>query len=279
MLFPRDVLAPRRVDEHFADEAAAARDQGLDVVLMDHDALVAGDVDDALRRTAAAVHPLLYRGWMITPDAWVALEAALASRDASLLISADEFARAHHLPGWYSLAAPHTPESVWTVGDDVDEFVHALAGLGSGAAVIKDYSKSEKGYWDEAMFIPDVTDAAPARSVVERFRELREDAFDGGFVGRRFEPFESAECRTWWVRGECVLITPHPDSPDDEVSIAVDDLPRLAEPPSAFFTMDVVRQAETGAVRIIELGDGQVSDRPSTTPAADFIGAIVSAIS
>jgi hypothetical protein len=42
LLLPCDVLRPRRVDEHFAAEADAARDAGLDVALVDHDALATG---------------------------------------------------------------------------------------------------------------------------------------------------------------------------------------------------------------------------------------------
>jgi hypothetical protein len=36
---PSDVLHPRRPDEHFAAEADAARVAGLEVALVDHDAL------------------------------------------------------------------------------------------------------------------------------------------------------------------------------------------------------------------------------------------------
>jgi len=36
---PADPLRPRRADEHFALEAAAARDAATNVALIDHDAL------------------------------------------------------------------------------------------------------------------------------------------------------------------------------------------------------------------------------------------------
>jgi hypothetical protein len=39
LLFPADVLRPRRVDEHFAGEAHAARALGWSIALVDHDAL------------------------------------------------------------------------------------------------------------------------------------------------------------------------------------------------------------------------------------------------
>ena len=43
LLVPADPLRPSRADEHFAPEAAAARDAGHDVVLIDHDALAEPD--------------------------------------------------------------------------------------------------------------------------------------------------------------------------------------------------------------------------------------------
>ena len=42
-LVPADPLCPRRADEHFAVEAAAARDAGHEVALIDHDALAEPD--------------------------------------------------------------------------------------------------------------------------------------------------------------------------------------------------------------------------------------------
>src|SRR2546430_10848012 len=39
LLIPADVVHPRRPDAHFADEARAAREAGVEVALVDHDAL------------------------------------------------------------------------------------------------------------------------------------------------------------------------------------------------------------------------------------------------
>jgi excinuclease ABC subunit A len=45
--------------------------------------------------------------------------------------------------------------------------------MGPGPAVLRDYVKSMKHYWDEAAFIPDAADLAAVRKVAARFRELR----------------------------------------------------------------------------------------------------------
>ena len=52
VLFPADPLSPRRVDPHFAAQAAAARELDGRVALIDHDALLAGDLAGAVRRVS-----------------------------------------------------------------------------------------------------------------------------------------------------------------------------------------------------------------------------------
>ena len=50
LLVPRDPLAPRRVDPHLAGEAAAAREPGVPVALVDRDELDRPDGDAGVRR-------------------------------------------------------------------------------------------------------------------------------------------------------------------------------------------------------------------------------------
>ncbi|WP_211240809.1 ATP-grasp domain-containing protein [Hamadaea tsunoensis] len=274
MIFPSDPLRPRRPDEHFAAEAAAARDLGETVALVDHDALARGDADQAVRGVPAG--EAVYRGWMLSADRYAQFAAALEQRDARLRTTAADYRRAHELPGWYAALTDVTPASAWTRGDGRDEFDAARARLGPGAAVLRDYSKSMKHHWHEAMYIPDTGDEAAAWRVASRFRALREDEFAGGFVLRAFENFASAEVRTWWRDGRQVLCGAHPDTPAD---LPPEDLdtgwlaPRIAALALPFVTADLVRRAD-GTWRVVEIGDGQVSDRPVSLDATEFLAAI-----
>jgi hypothetical protein len=273
LLVPSDPLRPRRPDEHFAAEAAAAREAGVAVAMIDHDAAArdggAGTAVSQVRVTG----PAIYRGWMLRAEHYAALERSLAGRGVVLTTTAEQYRQAHELPGWYDSLAAATPETAWTVGDDRDGFDQARAQLGEGPAVLRDYTKSMKHHWHEAAYIPDVADGDAAWRVASRFRELRGDDFTGGFVLRRFESFTGAEVRTWWAGGVCRLVTAHPDSPGALPPADV-DVSGVGSPGLPFVTVDLALRAD-GRWRVIELGDGQVSDRPASTPAQTLIGALL----
>jgi hypothetical protein len=263
LIVPADPLRPRRADEHFAAEAAAARAAGIDVVLVDHDRLSRGDA-------SAAVDGAVYRGWMLRSEHYALL--------TGLRTSAAQYRQAHELPGWYATLATVTPETVWTTGFSRADFDGARATLAAGPAVLRDYTKSMKHYWHEAAFIPDLADGEAAWAVAARFLELRDDERTGGFVLRRFEDFVGPELRTWWVDGECRIVGPHPDLPPETV-VPQPDLgavtPLVAKLGLPFVTVDVVQRAD-GVLRVVELGDGQVSDRPAAVSAEAMIGALFS---
>ncbi|MEV6560487.1 ATP-grasp domain-containing protein [Nocardia sp. NPDC051756] len=268
LLVPADVLRPRRVDEHFAAEAEVARAAGMEVALVDHDALTEPDGAERAVRAVGTSDTAWYRGWMLRSEQYAAFAAALRRRGVTLRTGPEQYRRAHELPGWHSAVADVTPRAAWTDGADRAEFDRARAELGSGPAVLRDYTKSMKHYWNEAVFIPELDDSDTAWRVALRFLELRGSDLTGGFVLRRFEHFRSAEIRTWWIDGTCTLISPHPDTPQDQPAPDFDPTPiapLIANLRLPFLTADFALR-EDGVWRLIEIGDGQVSDRPESTP-------------
>ena len=168
LLLPADVLRPRRVDEHFAGEAEAARALGWPVALVDHDAVAGGSDCAAAVARVPGNEVAIYRGWMLSSRAYGGLAAALAARGTRLYTDAEQYRRGHELPGWYAALSAFTPASAWTAGAGRDGFDAARCALGSGPAVVRDYSKSMKHYWHEATYIPDLADAATAWTVAQR---------------------------------------------------------------------------------------------------------------
>jgi ATP-grasp domain, R2K clade family 3 len=213
---------------------------------------------------------------MMSSASYTALADALNARGVRLRTAAAQYRQAHELPGWHPALAAVTPQAAWTDGDGQSGFREACERLGPGPAVLRDYVKSMKHRWHEAAYIPDVADAPAAWKVAARFRELRDDEFTGGFVLRRFEHFASAETRTRWVDGACRLATAHPDTPADpppDIDLSP-FAPLIGSLGLPFVTADLARRTD-GTWRLIELGDGQVSGRPSTAEAGYFLSAIL----
>ena len=261
-VFPADPLNPRRVEEYFAPQATLARDLGAATVVIDHDALLAGRLNDAVRRVPEGIGALCYRGWMIPSPAYAQLESALAPLDAHLVTGPEDYRRAHEFPGWYSAFAAVTPPGEWIpVPDDLPAALQALS-LG-GRAIVKDFVKSRKHEWDEACFIPSVADTEATARVVRRFLELQGTDLQGGLVFRGFEEFVGPQARVWWVDGKPVLVTPHPDTPDDVVQPEIEHITGpVRDLGCRFVTTDLARRSD-GVWRVVEVGDGQVSDFPA----------------
>ncbi|WP_196443421.1 ATP-grasp domain-containing protein [Planomonospora sp. ID67723] len=267
-LFCADPLLTRRVDPHFEPEALAVRDRGGRLALIDHDALVAGRAGEAVARVPDGFGPVWYRGWMLRSAQYAALEKALRAKGCRLLTGAGGYRRAHELPGWLHCFWELTPRTAvvpMAPGERAprgQRLARLAGGLGETGFVVKDYVKSRKHEWLQACYAPDLD---TLERVVARFVELQGEDLTGGLVIRQFEHFTGAQVRVWWVDGEAVFAGPHPDGPDDVVEQPeiVDDVREAVQNLGIrFVTTDLARRAD-GAWRVIEVGDGQVSDWPS----------------
>jgi hypothetical protein len=275
VLFCADPLDPRRVDEHFAREADTVRATGGTSVLFDHDLLQRGDAAEAVRRVPRGLGPLWYRGWMVSSTEYHALAKALAARGTPLMTPPDGYQRAHELPGWYDTFLGLTPPSVWlplnprkVPGEDaLNRLVQELP---PGAGIVKDYVKSRKHEWLEACYVPDLRNPKALRRTVEAMVGLQDEFLAGGLVIRAYEPYDGAECRVWWIDGEPALIGPHPDTPGDDPEPELDHVrPAVRALGCRFVTTDLARRTD-GVWRVVEVGDGQVSDLPSTADVGDL---------
>lgn len=259
LLFPAHPLSPSRPDDHFLPEWEAAAAAGIPSALFDDEQLRRGRAALAIK-TVSGHGPALLRSWMLSATEYKSLEEALAAVGVTLITSASDYARAHHLPGWYETFRDHTARSL-VLDPGLLGLEEALAELAPGAAVIKDHVKSLKHLWAEAAFIPDVTNTDAARQVCERFLEVRGEDLVGSLVIREWEDYEPGEVRTWWVQGQLALITAHPDNEVEKVDIPHLEFlaPAVEALACPFVTVDLARRRD-GEWRVVEVGDAQVSD-------------------
>ncbi|MEV7903342.1 ATP-grasp domain-containing protein [Streptomyces anulatus] len=283
-LFCADPLRPSRPDPQFSGEVAGARATGGRIALLDHDALLAGDATGAVARVARDSGPYWYRGWMIPSARYAELEAALGDRGCALLTGAAGYRRAHELPGWYEEFDGLTPRSVWCAiapgapPPTAEELTGLAAPLGPGPGIVKDFVKSRKHEWHEACYVPELADGEQLAAVVGRFVELQGAYLSGGVVLRSFEPFVAGgEARVWWVDGEALLVTAHPDTPGSapvpEPAFLREAVGRLG---LRWVTTDVALR-EDGVWRVVEVGDGQVSGLPAGSGAGGLFAALAGA--
>lgn len=278
-LFCSDPQAPRQPDSAFASEAEAVQSLDVALGLVDFEALVAGDDVAAVRRIPVREDEIaVYRGWMLKPEAYRRLFAALLRRGVRLINDPEAYVHAHHLPASYSVIEGETPRSVWmpVAGSvDFDAVMDLLGPFGDAPVLLKDYVKSQKHAWKEACFIPRASDRVAVERVVRRFLELQDEDLNVGLVFRAFADLAPAgahpksgmplarEHRLFFLDGALVAAFRY----WDEASYAAPDLPmdRLsalaARVRSRFFTMDVAELRE-GGTTVIELGDAQVSGLP-----------------
>jgi len=187
---------------------------------------------------------------MVRPHEYQRLENAVHTAGAMLLTSTEHYQRTHHLPNWYSSIAEFTAETVWF--DSKVDIVTELNRLDWGDYFLKDYVKSLK-----------VDGGSIVHSPEDGGRWLREmlayrDELEGGICVRRVEKFPAETERRY------IVLHGQPFSPHDiEIPTPVVAAAKRIESP--FFSVDVAQNV-AAHWRIVELGDGQVSDLVGWSP-------------
>ncbi len=239
-LFPADPIKRQAPDEMFTGQADSLVSRGFTTSVFS-DAVLAGT--QALKNVPAG-GAVVYRGWMLKAHEYEALVRAIEDAGATAFTNLREYLTAHHLPNWYPLLVDLTPETrVYPADADI---VTELKALDWGAYFLKDYVKSVKSRRGSI-----VRDPMEAEAVLAEMREYRGE-IEGGICVRRVEDFVTDSERRYFV------LNGVPHSADNS------PIPPIVEQcaariPSKFFSVDVVRR-DDGEQRVVEIGDGQVSD-------------------
>ncbi|WP_157219946.1 ATP-grasp domain-containing protein [Flavisphingomonas formosensis] len=288
-IFCADPLDPRSVEPDFANEVEPARSTGFNTVRLDHDNLDRRvDPTSALRKTRFdEAGKAVYRGWMLSTDAYAALFAELAKRGIFLLTTPEQYTACHHAPGSYAQLAQWMPATAWQQLDELDDAgqrQRILAQFGASPLVIKDWVKSQaSGYWREACYINDASDTVEVDRVVSRFRELQGESIVGGIVFKSYVPLlpiggPAHEYRAFIVDGQIVGCWPRSDAASALGPPPQHLLQSVAEKlPSPFASADFGRDTH-GRWWLLEVGDGQVSSLPTLDAATAIFNALAAAL-
>ena len=247
ILYPSDPSNPKLPDDPFATEYEVARSAGIPLSLFPFDELDSG----RFRAGPSLItgEQVLYRGWMLPADRYPNLSNAIRAYGCLPFTTPEQYTLCHHLPQWYPLLKELTPETrIFVQGED---YVSALKETEWPAYFVKDSVKSLTTKRGSRADTP--ADIGPILAQIEHYR----GAIEGNVCVRRWEDFvPGTERRLFVIRGKPFGADAEPIP--SAVSIAAE---RIA---SRFFSVDVAVRRD-GIERIVEIGDGQVSDRKHWT--------------
>jgi hypothetical protein len=244
ILFPYDPLDERQADGPFREEYLYLQEKGVDCSLFDYDSLLFNEFKPRPKLTEGEI--VLYRGWMIGPNLYEVFVKMVEENGGKMLSSKNDFIKSHHLPGWYESFKDLTPESkFFDIGSDI---VNEAAGLGWEKYFVKDYVKSN--YNERGSIANSPSEVKEILSLIQEHR----GAIEGGISLRKVEEFNDASEVRYFVFNK------KPYSPNNEIPEIVKKIALLHQ--AIFYSVDIVQRSD-GQLRLIEIGDGQVSDRKS----------------
>lgn len=242
-LFPSDYFNPKAVDEAYLEQATCMQNAGFETAVISLESLYTSS--PKISPILSPSSDVVYRGWMLSPSDYELLLSVVKNKGTRAFTSKVEYLATHYLPNWYSQLTDLTPETkFYSVDDDLES---ELKTLGWERFFIKDYVKSLK------ISVGSIIDRpSDIRTVVQEMKKFR-GTIEGGVCVRRVEDFVAAsEKRYFVIHGQ-----PFAASLDEEIPGIVYECAERIQ--SKFFSVDVVERTD-GVQRIVEIGDGQVSD-------------------
>jgi ATP-grasp domain, R2K clade family 3 len=242
-LFPSDYFNRKKVDPVYEEQFACIQSAGFATAVTSLESLGSGS--SKILPILESGSKVVYRGWMLSPLDYERLVNLVESASSSMLTSKTEYLATHYLPNWYPLIADLTPETkVYSLNDNLES---ELTKLGWERFFIKDYVKSLKT--SVGSIIREPSEIETVLVQMQKFKGI----IEGGICVRQIEDFvPETEKRYFVVYGK-----PFAASSDEEIPEIVKNCAKRIS--SKFFSVDIVERTD-GVKRVVEIGDGQVSD-------------------
>lgn len=241
-LFPNDCFNPKQPDAAYRDRFLAFKDAGFATALVEIESLSNGT---SIYPPLTSQDIVVYLGWMLSAADYRSLVQIIRQTGAKPLTSEDKYLATHYLPRWYPLIEDLTPETRIYEADNNLEI--ELQQLNWERFFIKDYVKSLKTSIGSIIDRPE-----QINQVITEMKKYR-GVIEGGVCVRRVEDFiPETERRYFVIKQQVFAANPQEKIPDLVMQCA----PRIN---SNFFSVDVIQRRDN-TLRIVEIGDGQVSD-------------------
>ena len=231
IVYPKSLVS-KKVDEMFEEEYLCIKKM-FDTCLVDQDNLLS---KKDLPLPAGLT--LLYRGWMLPEDVYSHLNDCAVHCQSSLVVSPQQYLLSHHINNWYPLVQQDTAQTVF--GSE-----HHLPPIPFEECFVKDFVKSS------SKSLCKKENIAQAILAIKHHRQ----GIEGGIAIRQKEEYMSDEYRSFVVN-QRLFTNPQQNLPPQAVALLEKTAPVLLSP---FSSVDI-RCRQDGKWRIVEIGDGQVSD-------------------
>jgi len=242
IIYPLNPLRRDEADEPYQQEFMLVKKLGMNCSLFDFDVLEFDEFE--VKPSITDGEDILYRGWMLSPKNYQRLLMFIKKNGGNPITSYDNYIQCHHLPSWYSKCVEYTAETFFFADDSMLE--DNILNLDWDAYFVKDYVKSNSTERGSIAFT-----AVEVLEIVALIKKYRGE-IEGGIAIRRVEDYQpESEVRYFIFNGIAY-------SPNDNIPTIVQDISKIINAP--FYSVDLIKRGD-GVYRLVELGDGQVSDK------------------
>jgi len=242
VLFPSDYFDKKKPDALFLEQAKAFQSSGFSIATISLEDLSTGN---------ASIYPkpnntetILYRGWMLSTQDYQQLIKTIEQAGHTPFTTLEQYLLTHHIPNWYPLVSEFTAETkcfseLKTIEEDLKQ-------LNWSGFFVKDFVKSLKTSVGSR-----IESAEQIQYLMAEMKKYR-GQLEGGLCVRRIENLNDATEQRYFVINKKVHSSRNEAIPNRVIECAK----RIASP---FFSIDTALR-DDNTLRLVEMGDGQVSD-------------------
>lgn len=241
ILYPADYFNKKIPDELYLNESKSFKNKGLSFSTINTDQFCTKKTYPALKEEET----VLYRGWMLDKTQYQELLDIFTSYHAKAFTSYEQYLAAHHLPNWYPKIKEYTPKTY--IFTDYSNLETELKNIGWKEFFIKDYVKSLKTSLGSK-----ITKASDIHLILSKMKDFR-GKIEGGICVREVEDFKTKTEQRFFVINNKAFSNDRKQGIPDIVKNCAKKIK------SPFFSVDYIKTVKNEE-RIVEIGDGQVSD-------------------